>query len=416
MPITDQGGFFARNRWFVWTAGIAAAILLLAAFMSLRGDPVPVRVATIERGNIRSIISTNGKVEPINNFEAHAPIGTSVKRVLVKEGDHVKKGQLMVQLNAAEARDQIARAMSQIRASEADTSAVQSGGNREEVLTLQAQLTKARAERDTAQRNFGALQRLQQTGAASPGEVKNAQDQLARGDADVKLLEQKQKERYSRPEVARVQAQSAQAQAAYAAAHDVLRQLEVRAPFAGEVYSLPVREGTWVNPGDLILQEADLSKVLVRAFVDEPDIGHLAPGNPIEVIWDSIPGRLWHCAVNSIPSTVKLRGTRNIGETTCIVDNNDFKLLPNVNVGISIVTAEHQNVLKAPREAIRQGDGSSFVFLVSDGQLRRQPVRTSISNLTQVEVTSGLQENAKVAISSTNTKPLKEGLQVKVVQ
>src|SRR5437899_11206842 len=184
MPITDQGGLLARNRWFVWTAGIAAAILLLAAFMSLRGDPVPVRVATIERGNIRSIISTNGKVEPINNFEAHAPLGTSVKRVLVKEGDHVKKGQLLVQLNAAEARDQIARAMSQIRASEADTSALQSGGNREEVLTLQAQLTKARAERDTAQRNFGALQRLQQTGAASPGEVKNAQDQLARADAD----------------------------------------------------------------------------------------------------------------------------------------------------------------------------------------------------------------------------------------
>jgi HlyD family secretion protein len=63
---------------------------------------------------------------------------------------------------------------------------------------------------------------------------------------------------------------------AYAAAEDNLRQLNVRAPFDGVVYSLPVHQGAYVNPGDLVLQEADLSKVLVRAYVDEPDVGRLA--------------------------------------------------------------------------------------------------------------------------------------------
>src|SRR5438477_10327339 len=128
MTLTEQDGLFARNRWLVWTVGIAAAILLLAAFMSMRSDAVPVRVAIVERGNIRSIISTNGKVEPLNNFEAHAPIGTSVKRVLVKEGELVKKGQLLVELNASEAHDQAARALSQVRAAEADTNALKTGG------------------------------------------------------------------------------------------------------------------------------------------------------------------------------------------------------------------------------------------------------------------------------------------------
>ena len=169
--------FFARHRWLLWAAGIVAAVVLLGSFMS-RGDVVPVRTATVERGTILSVVSTNGKVEPLQSFEAHAPVGTTVKRLLVKEGDHVKKGQLLAQLDDAEASSQAARALAQVRASQAETSAVQSGGNREEVLTLESQLVKARAGRDTAQRNLEALRRLQQNGAASPGEVKQAEDQL----------------------------------------------------------------------------------------------------------------------------------------------------------------------------------------------------------------------------------------------
>jgi HlyD family secretion protein len=69
-----------------------------------------------------------------------------------------------------------------------------------------------------------------------------------------------------------VEAKQAEAQSAYNAAQDVLRQLVIRAPFDGIVYSLPVKRGSYVNAGDLVLQEADLSKVLVRAFVDEPDV------------------------------------------------------------------------------------------------------------------------------------------------
>src|SRR5690348_269443 len=165
----SQSGFLARNRWLVWTLGIVAAVILLAAFMSMRSDVVPVRAATVERGTIRSVISTNGKIEPITNFEAHAPLGTTVKRVSVKEGDHVKKGQLLVQLDDSQARDQAARAQAQIQAAEADISAVQRGGTREELLTTDAQLSKARTNRDTAQRNVDALRRLEQQGAASPG-------------------------------------------------------------------------------------------------------------------------------------------------------------------------------------------------------------------------------------------------------
>ena len=410
----NRSGFFVRHRWLLWAVGIVGAVVLLASFMS-HDDAVPIRTATVQAGTIRSIVSTNGKVEPLQSFEAHAPVGTTVKKLLVKEGDRVKQGQLMVQLDDAEARSQAAKALAQIRSSEADVSAIQSGGNREEVLTLEAQLAKAQTQRDAAQRNVEALRRLQQQGAASPGEVKAAENQLAGAEADLKFLQQKQKDRYSKPEVARVQAQENEAQSAYAAAEDILSKLNIRAPFDGIVYSLPARQGAYLNPGDLILQEADLSKVLVRSFVDEPDVGRLAPGQKIEITWDAVPGRIWNGALNTVPASVKLRGTRNVGETTCVVDNNDFKLLPNINVGVTIVTAEHHGVLTVPREAVRQEDSKTYVLQVMNNELHRRDVQTAISNLTQVEITGGIPANSVVALASINSKPLHDGLAVKVV-
>jgi len=410
---SNNASFLSRHRWIAATVAIVAAVIL---FASLSRDPaVPVRAVAAQRGTIRSLVSTNGKVEPLENFEAHAPIGTTVKKLLVREGDHVKKGQLLVQLNDAKAHSQAEQAKAQVLAADADLSGIESGGNREEVLTLESQIVKARTASDTAQRNLDSLKRLQQEDAASPGEIKNAEDQVQRANADLNLLLQKQKGRYSQPEISRVEAQKSQAQAAYTAAADVLSELNIRAPFDGVVYSLPVLQGAYVNPGDLVLQEADLAKVRVRAFVDEPDIGRLAAGDKIDLTWDAMPERTWQGTVTVIPAVIKLHGTRNVGETTCVVDNHDFKLLPNVNVGVTIITAEHRDVLTVPREAVRQEDSKTYVYQIVNNELRQRYIQTSISNLTEVEVTGGLTENALVALGPTNSKPLHNGLAVKVV-
>jgi len=376
-----------------------------------------VRTTTLERGPIRSLISTNGKVEPIQNFEAHSPVASTVKRLLVREGEHVRKGQLLLQLDDADLRSQAARAQAQIKAAQADQADITTGGTREEVLTLDSQLLKARNVRDYDQRNLDALRRLQQQGAASAGEVKQAEDQVQRAEVDLTLLQQKQKDRYSQPEMAKVQAQSAEAQASYDAAEDALRKSSVRAPFDGIVYSLPVKQGSYVQTGELLLQLGDLSRMLVRTFVDEPDIGRLASGQPIEVSWDAVPDRIWKGTVSSIPSTVKLRGARNVGEVTCTVDNHDRRLLPNVNVGVTIITAQHTGVLTLQREAVHMDDTKPYVYLVEDGKLKRRGVEVSLQNLTRVEITSGLPDNAIVALSSVDaSKPLTDGARVKVVQ
>ena len=389
-------------------------MVLAVLYSSFHQSPLKVRAVGVERGPIRSVVSTNGKIEPIQNFEAHAPISTTVKQLLVKEGDHVRKGQLLLQLDDADIRSQAARAQAQIKTSQANLAATQNSGTQEELITRSTQLIKARNARNLAQRNLEAYRRLQQDGAASPGEVRQAEETLHSAEADVSMLEQKQKDRYSPPEIASTVAQAAEAQAAYDDAVDALTKSSVRAPFDGTVYSLPVKQGAFVQAGDLLLQEADLSRVLVRAFADEPDIGRLQAGQKVEVTWDAVPGRIWSGTVSAVPSTVKLRVSRNVGETTCVVDNKDLRLLPNVNVGVTIVVAEHSGVLTLQRDALRIDEAKPYVFRIVDNHLRRQTIEFSLQNLTRVEITSGLSEGDIVALPAED-KPLVDGAAVKVV-
>src|ERR1017187_10989939 len=123
MPLNGNSSARQPRRWWVTALAILGAVIVLAAFVSRRDDGVPVRTAVVEQSDIRALVSTNGKIEPVNNFEAHAPISTSVRRVYVKEGDSVKKGELLVVLDDAEARAQAPRAPTQLRAAQADLSA-----------------------------------------------------------------------------------------------------------------------------------------------------------------------------------------------------------------------------------------------------------------------------------------------------
>lgn len=395
---------------------VVAAVVLFSGWMRLRNTVVAVRAENVTRQDIASVISTNGKVEPQRNFEAHAPAPATVKRVLVKEGDRVKSGQLLVELDDADARAQAARALAQLRAAEADMQAVKSGGTNEEVLTTRAELAKAQAEQDEARRNLKAVERLQQNGAASPAEVEAAQNRVKKADADAQLLQSKLTNRFSSPEVAKVEANVAQARAAYAAAQDLLKNSNIRAPFEGTVYNLPVRPGTYVPGGELLVQMANLEKVQVRAFVDEPEIGRLAKGQKVEIRWDAIPGRAWGGILTRVPTVITTVGTRTVGEITVQIDNFDRKLLPNVNVNVAITTARHDDALTVSRESVHDVKGKRYVYRIVDQKLQVQEVQTGISSLTRVEITSGLAQNDLVAMGAVNAAPLSTGMEVKVVE
>jgi hypothetical protein len=86
-----------------------------------------------------------------------------------------------------------------------------------------------------------------------------------------------------------------------------------------------------------------------------------------------------------------------------------------VNVGVTIVVAEQDNVLTLQRDALRTDDTKAYVFEIVNNHLKRQPVEISLQNLTRVEITSGLSQGAQVALPADDTKPLVDGAAVKVV-
>jgi len=415
MVRNNTDSFLRRNR-LVLGAAIALAALLIFSSGMMRRRVVPVRAETVIRQPIASVISTNGKVEPVRNFEAHAPSPATVKRVLVKPGDTVKPGQLLLQLDDSEARTNAAKALAQLRAAEADLHAIQSGGTQDEVLTTRSQLSRAQVERDAAQKNLQAVQRLQQNGAASPAEVEEARSRVTKAEADIQLLQSKLSGRFSAPEITKVQAAVAEARAAYAGAQDLLHNSNIQSPIAGTVYQIPVKSGSYVNTGDLLIQVANLEVVQVRAFVDEPEIGRLAKSEKVEITWDAIPGRMWEGTLTQTPTVVTNLGTRTVGEITCQISNSDKKLLPNVNVNVTIVTARHDAALTVSREAIHDLDGKRIVYQIVNDKIKPLEVQTGIASLTRVEVLSGLSEGTRIAPGSTNAQPLRDGTEIRVVE
>ena len=415
--MAQRGQNGSERRRLLSVVGIViAAVIVFSGWMKFRTTVVSVRAEKVVRQDIASVISTNGKIEPVRNFEAHAPAPATVRRVLASEGDHVRAGQLLLQLDDAEARSLAAKALAQLRAAEADLHAVQAGGTHEELLTIRAEQTKAQIERDDARRNLESVQRRQRNGAASPAEVVAAQERLNKAEADLQLLQAKLTGRFSSPEIAKVAASADQARAAYAAAQDLLKNSNIRAPFAGTVYQIPVKPGSYVNGGELLVQVANLEKVQVRAFVDEPEIGRLAKGQKVELKWDATPGRLWTGALSRVPTVVTMVGTRTVGEITCEIDNSDSKLLPNVNVNVSILTARHPGALTVSRESVHDLEGKRYVYKIVEEKIQAQEVQTGISSLTRVEITSGISEGAQIALGAMNSQPLRSGTEVRVVE
>src|ERR1700690_3664848 len=191
MASATENGHHSVNGRRTWgiVIGLTVAVVGLAAFISLHRSQVAVRMGRVDRETITESIATNGKIEALNNFEAYARTATTVKKIYVQQGSWVKPGQLLLQLGDANARSQAARAEAQLKGAEADVSTVQNGGTKDESLTTNNALVKAKADRDAAQRNLQAMQRLLQSGAASHAEVDAAKSRSQIADANVQLLE-----------------------------------------------------------------------------------------------------------------------------------------------------------------------------------------------------------------------------------
>src|ERR1700677_1588729 len=305
---------------------IAAAIALVVIFFTVRRftrDKLPLRVAESQVQDLIKVNSTNGRVEPQHIFEAHAPEATLVKEVYVHVGQRVRAGQLLVTLDDSNARAKLAAAVAALRAAQAGYQTVEAGGNHQEQLALGSNITKAKLDCDQAARDLDVIQKLAAKGAAAPSEVAQAQTRLTIAQASLHSLEEQKTKPFAKVDLTRAQSTVEEAEAARDAAAQVIEQSNVRAAFAGTVFSLPVTRFAYIEPGAEILQLADLSKLQVHAYFDEPEIGDLQLNNPVTIVWDAKPDLTFHGHIIRLPSSIIDYGTRRVGEVLISIEDSD---------------------------------------------------------------------------------------------
>ena len=402
----------------VWGFAIAAVILGLFALRTLTQQRVTVGTAKVAYQDLSKTSQTNGKVEPMDDFKLTAQAAGQVQAIYVKLGQHVVAGQMLLKMDDRVAVSTVTHANSELKAAELAQSTMQQGGTPEERNACAADLNRVQMQRQQNAATLESLKKLQQSGAASASEVTAAQHRLEIDDSSIRAIQQRCANRYDEPNRAKVQADVADARAAIAAAQGTLAHADIRSPIPGEVYYLPISRFDMVSVGDDLVSVADLSKLRVTAYFDEPEVGNLANGQPVTIKWDARPDKLWHGHVSQIPTTIISYGTRNVGECFVTVDDADGTLQPNSNVLITVTTAEHKNVLAVPRDSLHFEGSQPYVFRIVDNKLVQTPVKIAggIVNYNWAEITSGLTEGDVVARNATNNSELKNGLQVKTAK
>ena len=410
-----------RNRIVIFLVLAAAAVIVLVRLTG-RQPVAKISAVTPVRENLVSSISSNGKVEPIAPFVVRAQLDTFVEKIGVVEGQSVKKGQLLLELNVKDAAAKLAEARSKLLRAEDDLRAARAGGRSDEAAKTEGQLAAAVALRDRLQRNHDSLERLIAQQAATKDELAANDLDLAKANAQVKQLTaaKQEFEHGVKLDANRTTLQVEQLRSEVAALEEKVRDGRIVAPAAGTLYSLPAKAGVYVRVGELLAEMADLHKIRVRAFIDEPELGGLEPGEPVRITWDALVNRTWMGKTQVIPKQVVARGARSVGELLCEVNNDKLELLPNINVNVRINSRERINVLTVPRGAVEAQGGQRFVFVVlrnalgvGKATLEKREIHVGIADATNYEVLGGLQEGEMVALPGD--VDLKDGMPVKIV-
>jgi len=181
-----------------------------------------------------------------------------------------------------------------------------------------------------------------------------------------------------------------------------------------------LKAGDYVKVGDLLAEMADLHKVRVRAFIDEPELGALETNQPVKITWDALPSKTWAGKTETVPKQVVPHQNRSVGELLCAVNNDNLELLPNINVNVRINSRERIGVLSVPRGAVEADGGRRYVFVVRKSQLgvgkstlEKREIHVGIADATNYEVVSGLQEGELVALPGD--VDLRDGMTVIVI-
>jgi len=387
----------------------------VALFFTSCSQEIEVQVTSVVLSPLQSAIETNGKIEAEQIFEVRAPLSGFSSRILVREGEFLRRDQELLKMGDRRLRSELERARAELETARIRLRDVNRGPLPEEINEIESEIDRLRLEIKRAGKILETNEWLLNRKAISRYEVEQSRDALAQLQHRLTAAETRRSDigkRYDELDRKQATSEVEGAQSRIEYLKESISLSVVRSPVDGILYQFEIKDGAFLNEGDIVGRVADLTKLRLRAFVDEPDVGNLEVGREIEIRWDAYPGESWTGKVHHIPPQVVSRGTRSVAEVLCSIDPTKQMLIPNINVDVKIANVEGQQVPALPRGVVFPEGERKFVWVARDGRAVKQHIGTGRSTVSMIEITEGLSPGDPVIDPGTNL--LAEGSKVRV--
>jgi HlyD family secretion protein len=442
-------------------AGIAIGLAVIVGTTVYQSgkNVVTVQTGKVQREDLASVVSASGEIKPKTYVNIGANAFGKITHLLVREGDHVKKGQLLAQLENVQSNADVNANQASVQAAETDALAADAA-----VKTAEADLERAKADYDRNKLDWQRAQSLFSDGLISKSDFDSRKNAWAT--ADFGLAQSQARLTQAKAQKDSADKHVAQNQATLTRFADVLQKASYAAPFDGVITNLPVREGETVvmgiqnSPGSTLMTLADMSVITAEVKVDETDIVNVKLGQAADVTIDAIPKKVFHGTVSEIGDNAIVRstGVATSQQTTASEEAKDFKVVvtlsdppPDLRPGLSttakITTAARSGVLAIPIQALslrtkaqleqeKSTPGSVHaaapvpnqasntkdlqedvqgVFVIQSKKAEFVPVTTGITGTNDIEVVNGLNEGDQVITGSYKIlRTLRSGSSVKI--
>lgn len=439
---------------------IAAAVSVLVVILVLVGvyqsqkGVVTVQTGKAQRENLASIVSASGEIKPKTYVNIGANAFGKITKLYIKEGDRVKKGQLLAQLENVQSAADMDAMQASLEAARTDAVAAEAALN-----TALADLNRAQSDAERSDLDWTRTLGLYKEALIAKSEYDT--QRAAHQTAQAGLAQAKARVAQAKAQKDSADRHITQAGANLTHATDVLRKTAYQAPFDGVITNLPVREGETVvigiqnSPGSTLMTIADMSVITAEVKVDETDIVNVGMGQPAEVTIDAIPRKSFKAAVTEIGNNAIVRstGVSTSQQVSASQEAKDFKVVvtlqdppgdlrPGLSATAKITTATRNRVLTIPIQALtvrrhadlientEQGSVQAAapakdiskdkediqgVFIIRNKKSEFVPVETGITGTTDIEVLKGLQESDEIVTGSYKVlRTLRPGSSVKV--
>jgi HlyD family secretion protein len=444
-----------KTKWKILIGAgvvVTAAVGGYASYRYKQRGIVTVQTGRVVREDLVSTVTATGEIKPRNYVNIGANAMGRITEILIKEGDRVRKGQLLARLESVQPEADLSAQRAAVSSAQAESAAAEAAVKSadDNLLTLQAGVDRAKADLERFKLELERGQSLFDAKLIAKQEYDQrstafrAQEAMVR-EAQARLVAAKAQRQETAARLAAAQRRIAQSQAVLARVNDVLEKHYVIAPLDGMVTNLPVRVGETVvigiqnSPGSLVMTIADMSLITAEVKVDETDIVNVKLDQPVDITIDAMPNRTFKGRVIEIGNTAILRSTGLAASQSMISSQEakDFKVVvamddppaeirPGLSCAVKVTTATRKDVLTVPIQAVtvrEKGDLEPVkegekpkeyspaemkarkeelqgLFVVKGDKVEFRKVETGITGTTEIEVLNGVNEKEQIVTGS----------------